>query len=284
VAVDKLPAGGTLTDVQRIWNAAGVTTVNGKPWLNLWDIGRTLCAPRLAGLVAHQGKIVGKGNWPAIIGRGTHEALVEALRPRRDHKGKTARRYLLPGYVYCQCGSPMVAQVSDNRSNRYICVRARGGCGKVSRNRPWLETAVRAYVAGRIEAEYEAPEGLDSDDDAAEQEIVELEARIARALGLALDGVFTDKEVSDQVIPMRARITELRAEQARAARQARQVNLEAADLLALWMSEDPTTLHERRAILDDFIERVIVKPLPGRQRWGVALPIPMDSITILPKE
>lgn len=274
----------TLTDIQREWNKRGITTVHGKPWLHPGDIGRTLTAPRLAGLVAHQGAVVGKGTWTAIFDEATHYALVDKLQPKRDHKGKTSRRYLLPGFIYCICGTPMVAQVSNcpRPSNRYICVRARGGCGKVSRNRPWTETMVKAYVEGRIGVEFEAEDAvINSPDAGLEAEISDLEAEIARLRDAYDAGVFTLEEISEKVIPKRAHIKQLTAELHKATQQVRQVNLGADRLLELWRSSDLSTLPDRRAILGDYINRVVVLPLPERRRWGMTDPVPVDSIEII---
>lgn len=91
---------GRVSEVRKLWQRLGVPTPLGKEWRNDGNVARTLRNPRIAGLVAHDGEIVGEGNWPAIITRAEHEAILEAL-GARGAKGKGGpprpRKYLLPG-------------------------------------------------------------------------------------------------------------------------------------------------------------------------------------------
>lgn len=51
-------AGGSISDVARQWNAAGVAGLNGQPW-TASTVRLFLRAPRNAGLRSHNGEIVG---------------------------------------------------------------------------------------------------------------------------------------------------------------------------------------------------------------------------------
>ncbi|MFC7276181.1 recombinase family protein [Paractinoplanes rhizophilus] len=288
---------GKVSEVRNLWQRMRVKTPLGKEWRNEGNVARTLRNPRIAGLVVHDGEIVGEGNWPAIISRAEHEAIVAALGDRGKKYKATgsrtrARRYLLPGFVYCICGSPMSAQVykpaeeSVNRGlDRYLCVKQRGGCGKVSRSKPWLDEVVRQYVAGAIEGRVSVPEGLADGDPnpAIEAEIRELEKQIKRIQGGQITGIFTDDEALDQIIPRREQIKELRAKQGEMAREAAMDKVDPEEELEDWLDEDPETLHHRREILGRYVKRIIVKPVGkgGSQGWGGP---PVDSISIVPVE
>ncbi|HEX6499600.1 MAG TPA: recombinase family protein [Micromonosporaceae bacterium] len=280
---------GKVSEVLKLWQRMGVKTPLGKRWTNVGNVARTLRNPRIAGLVAHDGKIVGEGNWPAIITRAEHEAVLEALGTRGSKGGAgqppRPRKYLLPGFVYCVCGSPMSAQVYEpDRVNRYICVKQRGGCGQCARSRPWLEAVVREWVAGAIEGRSSAStDRVDDPNPAIEAEVRELEAGIKRLRNAVVKGVFTDDEALEEIIPMRQRIQELRAKQGRLAREAALIPVDKGEELDDWLDDDPETLLLRREILGRYVKRIIVKPVGkgGSSRWGGP---PIDSVVIVPRD
>jgi site-specific DNA recombinase len=77
-AVDVL-AGESLNAIARRWNAAGVLTPQRSKLWNGTIVRAVLTGPHQAGLRRHRGEVIGKGTWPAIIDRGTHDALVKLL-------------------------------------------------------------------------------------------------------------------------------------------------------------------------------------------------------------
>ncbi|MEV0152365.1 recombinase family protein [Micromonospora sp. NPDC050686] len=283
-----------VSEVRKLWQRMGVRTPLGKEWTNDGNVARTLRNPRIAGLVAHDGETVGEGNWPAIITRAEHEAILDALGTRgAKRKGGTprARKYLLPGFVFCMCGTPMSAQVYDppgvikySRYNRYVCISQRGGCGQCSRHRPWLEDVVREWVAGAIEGRISVPEGqADDPNPAIEAELRELEAGIKRMRNSVAKGVFSDDEALEEIIPMRRRIQELRAKQGELVRQAALIPVDKDEELDDWLDDDPETLHRRREILGRYVKRIIVKPVGKGGSNGVDGP-PIDSVVIVPRD
>lgn len=283
-----------VSEVRRLWQRMGVRTPTGKEWSNDGNIARTLRNPRIAGLVAHDGEAVGEGNWPAIITRAEHEAIIGALGTRGEKKTggpPRPRKYLLPGFVYCMCGAPMSAQVWQPEAggtwaglNRYICVTQRGGCGQCARQRPWLEDVVREWVADVIEGRSIGPEDpRDDPNPAIEAEIRDLEAGIKRIRSAVAKGVFTEDEALEEIIPMRSRIQELRATQGERAREAAMIPVDRDEERETWLDDDPENLHRRRAILGRYVKRIIVKPVGkgGSQGWGGP---PTDSVVIVPRD
>jgi site-specific DNA recombinase len=284
---------GKVSEVRNLWLRMGVRTPSGKEWRNEGNVARTLRNPRIAGLVAHDGQITGVGKWPAIITRAEHEAVIEAL-GTRGAKGQggppRARKYLLPGFVYCACGTPMSAQVYEpgegakyGAFNRYVCIRQRGGCGQCSRQRPWLEDVVREWVAGTIEGRSSVPtEAADDPNPAIEAEIRGLEEGIKRLRTAVAKGVFTDDEAMEEIIPMRERIQELRAKQGDRVKEAAMIAIDKDEELDDWLDNDPESLHRRREILSRYVKRIIVKPVGkgARSAWGGP---PIDSVVIVPR-
>jgi hypothetical protein len=132
-------AGVSWGEITRQWNAAGLRTPRG----NLWQtdkVRRTLDRPLNAGLVAHEG---------AVVGRLPGEAMVEEAVYSQVHAHTVAQRrgrvagqqYLGSGMVRCGvCGHGLSGKRQykerGNRAERrvYFCPAHRGGCGKVATN------------------------------------------------------------------------------------------------------------------------------------------------------
>lgn len=86
--------------------------------------------PALAGLRVHQGAVVGKAAWPAIITEADHEAIVHLLGdPKRRMSHTNARVYLLAGLAKCdECGADLRGRpgTKANPERRaYACLTGR---------------------------------------------------------------------------------------------------------------------------------------------------------------
>ena len=106
---ERVLAGEPVGAIARDLTSRGVTTTTGGPWDHS-ALKKLLLRPRLAGLVAHHGRIVGPAAWPAILDRGTWEAVTAILEGKAADFGYTTntRRYLLTGVARCgPCGEPL---------------------------------------------------------------------------------------------------------------------------------------------------------------------------------
>lgn len=169
----RILAGESLGAIARDLNDRGIPPARARTWVPT-SVRAVVWKPHVAGLRVYRGQIVGEGQWPAILPRGTWEALRGVFdRPR---KGSGASRHLLSGIARCAgCketmginygGSPTVA--------RYRCT----GCGKVARIQEPIDEYVIAYVLRRLNDPRNAGR-LRRDDDAS--------AHIARELGALED-------------------------------------------------------------------------------------------------
>ncbi|MDT9695178.1 recombinase family protein [Streptomyces sp. P17] len=100
--------GSTLTGICRAWNARGITSPRGKPWV-IQTLRSVLLSPRIAGRVAHKGEDVGPAQWDAIIDHDTWLALRTVLTDpaRSAHLASAdarAPKYLGAGLY--RCGRP----------------------------------------------------------------------------------------------------------------------------------------------------------------------------------
>jgi hypothetical protein len=96
-------------------------TKNGESKSNKWQgstLRRVLISPRIAGLREHNGEVVGKAVWPAIIDGATHDRLVGLLKDpgRRPLNYGRSRVHPLAGLVYCgSYGGRLVSYLSRGR-------------------------------------------------------------------------------------------------------------------------------------------------------------------------
>ncbi|WP_405773400.1 recombinase family protein [Streptomyces sp. NBC_01538] len=100
--------GATLTGICRAWNARGITSPRGKPWV-IQTLRSVLLSPRIAGRVGHKGEDVGPAQWDAVIEHDTWLALRTVLTDpaRSAHLASAdarAPKYLGAGLY--RCGRP----------------------------------------------------------------------------------------------------------------------------------------------------------------------------------
>jgi DNA invertase Pin-like site-specific DNA recombinase len=140
-------AGASLNDICRQWNAAGVYTVTGRPWIAT-ALSKFLRKPRNAGLRAYKCEIVGKGNWPALLDESTWRAAQAVLdAPGRAPGRKAVRRHLLTGVAQCgKCGHYLSGHHTTDKRIVYVC-KACHGVSILAEN---VEPLVYRIVAGRL--------------------------------------------------------------------------------------------------------------------------------------
>lgn len=168
-------AGSSLNDIARIFNEAGAHGLNGKPW-SPSTVSLFLRAPRNAGLRAHNGEIVGPGNWPALIDESVWRAAQSVLNADGRKPGrKTVKRHLLTSVLRCgkqgcvgylsgqwamqatggKPGRPKAGQQKEPHSGQvahsivYGCKKCRG----VSIRAEHIEPRLYRLVGGRLAME-----------------------------------------------------------------------------------------------------------------------------------
>jgi site-specific DNA recombinase len=151
--------GASLREVGRVWMERGIKPLSAESWSAI-TVKRTLTRPRVAGLIEHGGKILGEGQFEAILDRATWERVRAAVSDRSSmararYKG---REHLLAGLLFCGlCGHRVKVNAlrdarGELRPDSYVvCDKGTGhGCGRVKRNLAALEAYVFAVVDARI--------------------------------------------------------------------------------------------------------------------------------------
>lgn len=152
-AARRVLAGEPISVVARDLNASGFTTTAGGRW-DFANLKKLLLRPRIAGLLARHGQIVGPAAWPAIVDRETWEAVRAVLEHRATSfpNANNARRYLLSGIALCgPCRSTVVVrQAGGSETQRgYSCIN-RACKHKVHRAVYYVDPYVGGAVVERL--------------------------------------------------------------------------------------------------------------------------------------
>jgi hypothetical protein len=158
--------GSSLGRIAKQFNDEGLTTPGGVPWRGS-SVRTLLLAARNAGLREHHGKIVGKGNWPAIVDEETWRSVVALLNdPKRGGRAPRGRKRLLSGIAICgACGHRLGSGITHtSKTLTYVCKH----CAKVSRAAEPIDREVIEHAVQRLSRkdaiELTRKEAIDGDD------------------------------------------------------------------------------------------------------------------------
>ena len=253
-------AGEPMGAIVRDLNQRQVTTVTGAPWTH-GSLKKVLTKPRMAGLLAHNGTIVGPAAWPAILDRETWEAVgaVLAHKAAAFDYATNARRYLLSGIARCApCGQPMAVRMHSRGAQLtgYGCVTP--GCRKTHRAMHHLDEYVIGAVLALLANEQlrKRMQPVAADTTPLVNELHKVSARLESTLAEFADDDDLGPDVLRMTVPrLKKRIAELRAQIAAA--QVPTV------LDGLWGIDragwDELGLHRQRAAVGALL-RITVRP------------------------
>lgn len=137
-AAHRVLAGDGIRAVCRDWNARGVLPVRGGVW-TAPAMRRMLVSGRIAGWREHNGELVARAVWPAIVDEAIWRQVRAILTdPARRLSPGNARKHLLSGFLVCgRCGRKLVARPDARRVGvaggvlRYVCTKPEG-CARVT--------------------------------------------------------------------------------------------------------------------------------------------------------
>lgn len=133
--VRRVLAGDTVRSIAADLNRRGIRTSAGNDW-HPGPLRGMLSGQRIAGNRTHHGRVVAKGQWPAIIDDDTHRRIVATLAERAPIGRRGRTPWVLTGFLRCgRCGAPLVGNTDSTGNHaptrRYICRKGPGyaGCG-----------------------------------------------------------------------------------------------------------------------------------------------------------
>ena len=152
-----LLGGGTISGIRREWTTLGLKppqqAQRGTTTWNRTSIRMILLNPRIAGLSAYHGEIVGQGNWEPLVPEETWRA-VRGILDDPTRKPPRGVKTLLGGLARCPCGNVVTGMPSHTGHHIYRCTpatrnRAYHG-GHVARQAEPVETFIEKLVVVRL--------------------------------------------------------------------------------------------------------------------------------------
>jgi len=252
-AADAVLAGASVQSLARTWNAAKSTTTTGRPWSSKAP-RRVLLRPRNAGLMEHQGEIVGEAKWDPIIDPEKWRAVVRVLTDpsRRTNLGSSVAQYLGSGLYLCgTCGQSATSlRAGRNRDGQQV-YRCRTGA-HVSRVMAPVDEYVSALVVGRLRQ----PDALDllrvttspEDMRALESRAVELSERKNQLAAVFAEGAIDAGQLATGSRTLNAELDRVRDQMSAAYRGTSLAGIgDAPDPGQAWLD---APMDRRRAVLD----------------------------------
>jgi site-specific DNA recombinase len=293
---EKFVAGASLASIVVDLNRRGIVTVTGAPWTST-TLRQAMQRSRHAGLASYKKKVVGKGQWPAIVSEETWRAAVALLEDptRRTSTGNKAA-YLLSGLAVCGVCGGSITSTGIKRSQKgngyrylYRCRPKPGKSGYcVGRRRDWVDGYVTEAVFDRFIRD-DVADLLVSEDRPDAGELHEEKEAIRRQLDDAAAS-FARRGIDSRQLEiitktLRQRLDEIAALTARPAsipvlREMVEASLSAAAderLAAVEAVWDRMTLDRRRAVVSEIMQVVLHPGGGGKKTFDPSL------VEIIPK-
>lgn len=154
-ATDAVLAGVFQSTIADEWNAAGLLTITGKTWLPR-QVGEVLLRPINAGLIEHDGVVVGTMPGEPIV-KPEKFTKLRALCAGRTQGQHPSGVYVGSGILRCPLcgrgvsGRPHSGNYPDGeRRRQYGCSKSSGGCGKVGADMRRVDRELRGLVISRL--------------------------------------------------------------------------------------------------------------------------------------
>lgn len=244
-------AGRSINGLVKSLNERGVLTSGGKQWMGV-NLCRTLTRPRNAGFMEHQGKVIGKASWPAIIPEDVWRGVCAVLGdPSRRTSPGPARRWMGSGLYRCFCGETVYAFLSGGNGRvkklSYRCSASK----HMSRIASEVDGFVADLVVERLSRE-DAADLLVPDAGGDVTSLLGLAAtlrgRLDEAAALFASGAITASQLGTASSQLRAELAETEDQISALSRGSVLDGLAGnADVRATW---DGLELDRKRAVID----------------------------------
>jgi site-specific DNA recombinase len=270
-----LLGGGSVSGVMREWTRLGLKPPQqdrrGTTRWNRTSIRMILLNPRIAGLSAYHGQIVGQGNWEPLVPEETWRA-VRGILEDPTRKPPRGVRTLLGGLALCPCGNVVTGMPSHTGHHIYRCTpatrnRAYGG-GHVARQAEPVETFIEKLVVARLSrpdaADLVAVEHSGVDVAALREEAAAIRANLEEMATDRALGKITRAQMLRATEAGTARLGQIGAEMDSAARENLLAPLVAAEnAAATWSALD---ISRKRAVIKTLMSITLQSPGRGARR------------------
>ncbi len=271
--VTRVIAGESLNSLTVWLNETGIRPVRGERWASTAVRG-IVSSPRIAGLRAYKGEVVGDAAWEPIITAAQRDQVLASLAVRSWNRKRSPRKYLLSGL--CRCGRCQARMFSAARleagasKRRYVCSSSpdHGGCGRMTVVADPLEKLIADAVLTRLDSKVlaDALAGkvrANPDTAALSAQVEAAQTRLDELTGLYSSGAISAREWIMARDPITDTIGRLRREIAETADTGPLAELvgQGKALRGQWES---LSLDRQHAIVRTVIDHVTINPgTPG---------------------
>jgi site-specific DNA recombinase len=270
-----LLGGGSVSGVMREWIKLGLTPPQqarrGTTTWNRTSIRMILLNPRIAGLSAYHGEIVGQGDWEPLVPEETWRA-VRGILDDPTRKPPRGVRTLLGGLALCPCGNVVTGMPSHTGHHIYRCTpatrnRAHHG-GHVARQAEPVETFIEKLVVARLSrpdaADLVTAEDSGVDVAALREEATAIRVNLEEMASDRALGKITRAQMLKATEAGTARLEAIGAELESAARENVLAPLVAAEnAAAMWAGLD---ISRKRAVIKTLMSVTLHSPGKGARR------------------
>ncbi len=153
--VTRFLAGESLRSLTLWLNDHDIATSTGGTW-DSSGLRSLVKSPRLAGLRALRGSVVGPAVWKPILTKEEHDRVLARLEELSMSGRRPARRYVLSGMLRChKCGGRLFSAARAT-TRRYVCMSGpdHGGCGGTT----VVAASTEALIADAVLYRLDTPE------------------------------------------------------------------------------------------------------------------------------
>ena len=271
--VDRLIAGEDVRSLSREALDTGIPTVRGGTWRPS-IIRQMVMNPRICGLRALNGEILGEAVWPPIVSREKWEQVVAILEDptRRRNHSTTYRVHVGSGLFLCDTddtavGTNVTSSKKNGRRVAYICWQ----CG-MSRDIKAVDLYVEQTIIAVLEHYEEKPPGVDPKQ---LRDIQNLRDRIETVKqDFATDDSADPADLRETLRLLRGR---LKVEEAKVAPRRRDQVVKGVTGPLAAKAWESLPLSRKRAIIDALVEVRLRRSPVGRR------PFDPETVQIIPK-
>jgi hypothetical protein len=150
--VDRFLAGESTRSLTTWISEQGVPSAQSGEW-RTGAVITILTNPRIAGLRAHRGVVVGPAVWDPIISEDQHHQILSRMAAKRISGRRSPRRYLLSGMLRCGKCDVRLYSAARQTTRRYVCMAGpdHGGCGRLTVVAAPLEELLAEAVLIRLD-------------------------------------------------------------------------------------------------------------------------------------
>jgi site-specific DNA recombinase len=264
--------GGTISGIRREWTTLGLKppqhAQRGTTTWNRTSIRMILLNPRIAGLSAYHGEIVGQGNWEPLVPEETWRA-VRGILQDPTRKPPRGVKTLLGGLGLCPCGNVVTGMPSHTGHHIYRCTPATRNPayhgGHVARQAEPVEMFIEKLVVARL-SRPDAADLVTAEVDVAalREEATAIRANLEEMASDRALGKITRAQMLKATEAGTARLDQIGAELDTAARENVLAPLVAAEnAAAVWAGLD---ISRKRAVIKTLMSVTLYSPGKGPRR------------------